>query len=312
MAFAPDSVPRKILLIVNPAAGRGRASRLAAPVAEFLRGRGASVCVHTATSSEQASRQARAAAGEFGCIAAVGGDGTVNAVATGVFGTGVALGILPAGNGNDIARGLGLPRDPFDAARALVRHLPKRVDALCACFADGTTRLYLGAGGVGLDSEAARLAQERFTDVPGTIRYIAAALWALGKYRPLEVKLETENGTLDRVCAKVLLLAVANGPSYGGGLRIAPQADMCDGQLDLVLVEPLHWSRIIEALPRLLQNGNLRYPELRRFRTRRVHIMTSPPAVFHGDGELLGHTPVEITVLPAAVPVVAPLEGHRG
>jgi YegS/Rv2252/BmrU family lipid kinase len=306
MAPPPDLPPRKILLLVNPAAGHGSAGRLAASVAEFLRRRGVCVGVCTAATFEKASERAALAAGEFECVAAVGGDGTVNAVLTGLFGTGAVLGILPAGNGNDIARGLHLPRDFFAAARALIRYPPKRVDALRACFADGSVRLYLGAGGVGLDSEAARLAQEQFNRVRGTPRYLAAALWALRNYRPMEVRLETESGILGGARTKALLLTAANGPCYGGGVRIAPQADMCDGQLDLVLVELLDWPRIVQALPVLLRHGDLRYPEVHRFRTCRVRITTHPPAVFHGDGELLGRTPVEVTVLPRAVPVIAP------
>ncbi len=312
MAPAPVRPPRKILLIVNPAAGHGRAGKLAAPVAELLRRKGAQVEFCAAMSFDDAAQRARAAAEEFGCITALGGDGTVNAVLAGLFESHAALGIIPAGNGNDIAGGLGLPRDPFAAAHVLATHRSRPVDVLRASFADGSTRLYLGAGGVGLDSEAARLVHQQLDGLPGTPRYIAAALWALRNYRPLEAEFETESSTPATVRAKVLLLAVVNTACYGGGVRIAPLAETGDGQLDVVLVEPLHWPRIVEALPVILRNGDLRYPEVRRFRAYRVRITTTPAAIFHGDGELLGRTPVEVAALPSAVQVIAPPEKVRG
>ncbi len=103
-----------------------------------------------------------------------------------------------------------------------------------------------------------------------------------------------------------MFAAVANTPTYGAGVKIAPTAEIDDGQLDLVLVGELAWTRLLEVIPVILRTGDVRLPEIRRFRARRVVLRTDRPALFHGDGEVLGEAPVEIENLPGAICVTAP------
>jgi len=245
------------------------------------------------------------AAGREGytCVIALGGDGTVHHVINGVADSGTVVGILPAGGGNDLARALGIPMDPLEAANALLHARLRRMDLLRLRTADGRELLYGGAGGAGIDAEAAQLANTRFRRVPAAGRYVVAAMAAFREARPLAVRVEAD-GNAHEFSAH--LVAVANTPSYGGGVHIAPAARVDDGWMDLAIVAPLRWSQVLDGLLLALRDGDIRWPEMRRLRARAVRLETDRPVIFHGDGEVLGETPVEIQVMPAHLEVLAP------
>ena len=297
-----------ILVLVNPVSGGGRALRAAPLVAEFFQQRGVSTdFTHSKSTNDLRERAAQGAAAGYRFIIALGGDGAFHHLVEGAFGNDVALGFLPAGNGNDIAEPLNIPKDPIAAADVFLKSGPRPMDVLRARFANGHTALYAGAGGMGLDAEAARLANERFRHWPGVTRYLAGAFWALRGFPRLEVNAEISvgSGTVHWK-GQVLLAAVANAPCYGSGFRIAPAARVDDGLMDILLVETLPWARVLEALPILLRTGDLYWSEIHRYRATRVRLEADRLALFHGDGELLGEPPVEVEVLPAAIRVVAP------
>jgi diacylglycerol kinase (ATP) len=289
----------RVLLIVNPAAGGGAARRSASAIASLLRKHSVSLeLVESLSASDLYARAARAAADGFRVVAVLGGDGALHHAVNGAFGTGVDLAIFPAGNGNDAARGLDIPLDPIAAVHAFLHGRPHAIDLLHARFASGETRYIVSAGGLGLDGEAARLAATHFHRLPGPVRYVAAALWVLARFQPAQMEVEWDEGNWR---GPLLLAAVANGPSYGAGLRIEPAARMDDGMLNLVLAAPMPRLRVLEAFPILLRDGNLNWPEIRRIRSRRVALRPLRRlSCFHGDGELPGDAPVEIEVAPSA------------
>ena len=298
----------EILVVVNPVAGGGRARRARPLLEDYLLCHGVRADFVESKSGEDVRAQAAMAADAgYRTVAALGGDGAFHHVLEATFGRDVTLGFFPAGNGNDIAEALELPKDPIAAAHIFLTALARSIDVLRAEFRDGSSAVLIGAGGMGLDAEAARLANGRFRRGPGVTRYLAGALWTLRKFRPLEVEvdLETDIGAA-RWQGGVILAAVANAPCYGSGFRIAPGATVDDGWLNVLLVEALPWTRVLEAIPILLRNGDLRWPEIHRYRARRVRIASDRPALVHGDGELLGESPVEFRVLPGAVRVIAP------
>jgi YegS/Rv2252/BmrU family lipid kinase len=294
----------KILVLVNPSAGRGRAARARSSVEEFLRGQGAPVDFVEAESADDTRRRAgEAASAGYTHVVALGGDGTFHQILNGAFGSGLLLGLIPAGGGNDIARALDLPLDPVAAAHTLLHAPARAVDLLRVRSTTAPETLYIAAGGLGLDAEAARLANQRFRRVPGIFRYIAAALQAFRQFRPFVLELEVDGV---RTKARALLIAVANSPSYGSGVIVAPAAQLDDGWMDLMLVAPLNWTQILDGLMLALRTGDIRWPEITRMRARRVRLAADRPAIFHGDGEILAEAPVEIELLPQAVRVVAP------
>ena len=295
---------RKFLVVVNPAAGRGRAAQARAPVEAYLRSQGVNVDFIATSDAADARRRAGAAAAEgYTHVVALGGDGTFHQILNGAFGQEIALGLLPAGGGNDLARALDLPRDAVAAAHTLLHAPIRTVDVLRVHSANGPSAYYIGAGGLGLDAEAARLANSRYRRFPGMLRYIAAALEACRTFRPFALDLVVDGVPTK---ADVLLIAVANSPSYGSGVIVAPSAEIDDGWLDLMLVAPLGWRQIIDGLVLALASGDIRWPEIRRLRAQRISLAADRAAAFHGDGEILAEAPVEVEVCPLAVRVVAP------
>lgn len=235
-------------------------------------------------------------------VVALGGDGAFHHVVEGVAGTDAIAGFLPAGNGNDIAESLGIPPDPIEAAQVFLHARARGVDLVRVRFSDGRVAHYVGAGGLGLDAEAALLANTRFKRWPGVTRYLAGALRAFGREQALELEAELDDV---RWSGQVLFAAVANGPRYGSGVRIAPDAQIDDGWMNVVIVGALTLPRLMEGIPIVLTTGNVRFDELRRFRCKRAMLRTLRPAKVHGDGELLGESPAEFEIVPGAIRVMA-------
>jgi diacylglycerol kinase (ATP) len=294
------------LVIVNPVSGGGWALRAEPLVASYLAAQGRSVqFVHSHSSEDVREQAAKAAVAGYRYVVALGGDGTFHNVVEGVYGTDSIAGIFPAGNGNDIARDLGIPGDPVLAADIFLHSQPRALDLIRVRFGDGRTVHYAGVGGMGLDAEAAHLANTQFKAWPGVTRYLAGTLWTFFRAPALELRSEMDG---IRWAGRALFAAVANATSYGSGVRIAPEARMDDGWLDVVIVGEVEWTRLIEAIPILLTTGNLHYEEVKRFRCKRVRLEAQCPAKVHGDGELLGESPAEFEVIPGALRVMAPRE----
>ena len=291
------------LVIVNPASGGGRALRAEPEVASLLAARGCSAkFVHSKSSEDIREQAARAVAHGFQAVVALGGDGAFHHLVAGVRGKDVVAGFFPAGNGNDIARALGIPRDAVTAADAFLRGQPRAVALVRVRFSDGRVAHYIGAGGMGLDAEAAHLANTRFQAWPGVTRYLAGAFTIFFREPLLDVVVEMDGASWS---GRALFVAVANATSYGSGVRIAPQAEMDDGLLDVVVVGDVGLLRLLEAIPIALTTGDLRgFPEVTRYRCRRVSLRADRAARVHGDGEALGEAPAEFEILPRAIRVM--------
>jgi diacylglycerol kinase (ATP) len=296
-----------VIVFVNSVAGGGRARSYLAQIQKLFE----SVRVHaqfvmTNSAGDLESLAQNAISQGRRALFAMGGDGTFQALANAAFGAEVLLGILPVGGGNDFAAALGFPDDPVKAAEAILRGNPRFVDLVRVRTAEGRTRLYAGGGGIGLDAEAARYASGAYRWLPGRLRYIASALRALVGYVPIEVRIDFLGSDLLSWEAKALLAAVLNSPTYGAGLRLAPRATLDDGSLHVVLIEDIGMFEVLRLLPRLMGSGELRTSHVKRWQARKVRLTTRKPSVFHGDGEILGSTPVEIEVVPRAIQVLAP------
>ena len=292
------------LVIVNPSSGGGWALRAEPEVKGLLTARGCRAeFVQSKSAQDIRERAARAADDGFRYVAALGGDGAFHHLIEGLRGTDAVAGFFPAGNGNDIARALDIPCDPVSAADAFLRAQPRAVDLVRVRFGDGRVAHYIGAGGVGLDAEAAHLANTRFKAWPGVTRYMAGMFTIFFREPLLNLSAE-----IDYVAwaGPALFAAVANSSSYGSGVRIAPGAKMDDGCLDVAIVGDVSLTRLLEAMPVVLSTGDLRgFPEVMRYRCRRVSLRTDRVTLVHGDGEELGHSPAEFEVLRGAIRVMA-------
>lgn len=292
------------LVIVNPSSGGGWALRAEPEIRSLLASRGRRAELVRSKSAENIRELAAGAAAEgFRYVVALGGDGAFHYLIDGVRGTDAVAGFFPAGSGNDIARALGIPADPVRAADAFLRARPRAVDLVRVRFNDGRLAHYIGAGGMGLDAEAAHLANTRFKAWPGVARYMAGMFTMFFREPLLELSAEVDDLTW---AGPALFAAVANSSSYGSGVRIAPAAKMDDGWLDVTIVGDVSLLRLLEAMPIVLGTGDLRgFAEVRSYRCRRVTLRADRVALVHGDGEQLGRSPAEFEVLPGAVRVMA-------
>jgi YegS/Rv2252/BmrU family lipid kinase len=303
----PNIASQPDLLLVNPAAGGGLAREILPHLQRFAAKQHWSaelLLTESPADFYQKARQAASAGRKR--IIAVGGDGTfqilVNAVVPGF--PQIVLGILPAGGGNDLAVSLGLPADPMAAAALLLDADTCALDVVRVRTAEGHERLYTGGGGVGLDAEAARYASGPFRNLPGRSRYLLSAIRALAGFHAIRATITPSDGEAPLRIDKALLACVLNTRSYGAGLALAPDAQIDDGLLDLVLVEDLPLWEILGLLPKLATRGELKTKRVTRRSVACVRIETDPPRHFHGDGEILGTTPVEISVVPRACRVL--------
>ncbi len=304
-----SAISREIpaLVFVNPLAGAGRAGAYLLRVREvFDREKIHAEFVLTESAGDLESRARAAIADGHRLLLTMGGDGTFQGLVNAASRSDVLLGLLPAGGGNDFASALGLPKDPIAAARVVLRGKPRSVDLIRARMDGGRERLYTGGGGVGLDADAVQLAAGIYRRLPGRLRYVASALRALRDFTPLRVRAEFPGSELPPLEAKVLLAAALNTPTYGGGLRLAPNAKMDDGWLDLAFVENLNALQVLALLPGLLKSGKMPSSHLKQIRVRKARLSADRTCFFHGDGEILGPAPVELEVVPGAVRVLAP------
>jgi diacylglycerol kinase (ATP) len=309
----PISSPRSRkpdLVFVNPAAGGRHAADSLSSLQAFARRTRWSVEFRITTSVQDLEEQASAAAAAgYSRFLVLGGDGSfqdlVNALAD--FPDAI-LGILPAGGGNDLADSLGLPHHPVRAAELLQQGEVTYMDAVRVRTSDGRIRLFTGGGGVGLDAQAAHFASTTFRMLTGRLRYLLSAARALIEYQPVQVSADVRfsNSMPVALEATAMIFAILNTPSYGAGLRFAPDATTNDGTLNLVLVEDMPLLPLLRALPRLILFGEVHSPRVKRFPVHHLTIHTDVPRQFHGDGEILGYTPVEIDVVPQAFRILCP------
>lgn len=310
-ADAAAHLAEPALVILNPAANAGRAARLQSRLRTSLHGRGADLVV-TSRPGEAEECAARAADEGWARVVAVGGDGTVQEVVNGLTAHAAAgtpiLGVVAAGSGNDLARSLRLPTRYEDALSTALAGLPVVLDVAEAIDGAGHLRRFASAGGTGFDAQVAHaMARPRSSWRRGRVGYLLSALTELRRYRNARLRIRWEDATAGAHDTElnVLMVAFANGSYYGGGMRIAPDARLDDGHLDLCIVGDISRPEAIRQLPGLYRGAHVRHPAVRMARACRVQIDGDAAAV-HLDGEPFGQLPLQVTVLPGALKVAAP------
>jgi diacylglycerol kinase (ATP) len=290
-------VTRRIALLVNPTSGKGRGARLLTPVGDRLRSAGVQVDVIVGRDADEAFdlvRSVVAADPSVGGVVAVGGDGLVNLAVQVVAGTAVPLGIIPAGTGNDVARALGIPRDDPVAAADLV--LTGATRAVDLGRADG--RWFAGVLGSGFDSMVNERAN-RMSWPTGRSRYNLAILAELRVFRPVPFVLELDG---DRWETEAMLVAVGNGSSYGGGMRVCPDARLDDGLLDVTVLGPISKPEFLRVFPSVYKGTHVHHRAVTVRRARTV-VLSSPGVTAYADGERVAALPVRCDAVPAALNV---------
>ena len=277
--------------MIGPSSGKGRGPAEAAAFQQRV----PDSTVLGGDSRDDALARAKAAVADgLDVLVVVGGDGTVHLALQAVAGTGTALAVIPTGTGNDLAHCLGVPTTGVGAAQAVLAGDRTAVDAVQV--GDRWFGCILGTGFDAAVNERAN----RMTWPRGRRRYDLATLLELRTFRPQPVTLTLDGTRLDR---RVMLVALGNARSYGGGMQMCPGADLTDGLLDVVVVNPLARRRLIQLFPRLFKGTHVTDPSVEVHRAAEVVLEGAPLAVY-ADGEAFGHLPLTCRVVPGALSVV--------
>jgi YegS/Rv2252/BmrU family lipid kinase len=288
---------RRIKFIVNPIAGFRRDKQFIIERLQKLSGDFDLVIEKTSCRGEARTMAAAAAREGFDAAVAIGGDGTVNEVASGLIGTDTALGIIPLGSGNGLARSLGIPLSTEQAIAVLCSNGKRRIDVGCAGH-----RNFFVVTGVGFDAAVGKLFDE--TSMRGPLPYFYLGVKQLMTYQPKEVQLRFEEKELTLT---PFLVTVANTCQYGNGAMIAPHARYDDGQLDICIIAESSKMSIIRHLPHLFNGTIDRVPLIQYYRSTDVVIEGDSPLLFHVDGEPdTVDGALNISILPKALQVIAP------
>lgn len=294
-----------VWLIANPTAGGGRARRAAGHASDALAAAGIAARMVQPTSAEgTVAASAEAVRSGASVVLACGGDGTVHEVVQSVVATDVALGIVPSGSGDDIAMALGFPvHDDAAAAAHIVKAISagtsRSVDVGHVVSGDGASRFFLGVLSTGFDSAV----NERANTMGGYggQRYNVAMVRELASFVPVQYELSLDD---EVICGSAMMVAVGNGPSYGGGLQICPTASVDDGQLDVTWVSAVSRRTLLRVFPTVFTGRHVSHPAVRTFRGRVLSI-SAPDQVAYADGERVGPLPVRVNTRPLALRVLS-------
>ncbi|MFM1964324.1 MAG: hypothetical protein RL134_49 [Actinomycetota bacterium] len=290
-----------LTVIANPSSGRGRVGKVLPEVTAALSGAGFDTRVVVTRDAEDLTRAVRAVrqAGDSRVIVC-GGDGTLHLAAQELVGGDTALGIVPAGTGDDNARTLGIPRGRATEAALLAAQGPvSRVDLGHVIAADGTERVFLGVMSSGFDS----LVNERANGMrwpSGDARYLVAILGELRTFRPVPYAAVIDGR---QVHGDAMLVAVGNGASYGGGMRVCPGAIPDDGLLDVTWLHGVRKGTFLRVFPQVFTGGHVRTPYVSSMRAEHLEL-DAPGQLAYADGERVGPLPIRVSVTRAALPVV--------
>jgi YegS/Rv2252/BmrU family lipid kinase len=288
---------RPVRLIVNPAAGAGRAARLLPDVEAALRSHGIAFRVDRTESIEHARELAREARDAGEIAAAMGGDGLAGAVAGELHSTDAQMAVVPGGRGNDLARKLGMSHDPVAAIDVLAAGKERQIDV-----AEAAGTVYVGILSAGFDSIVNEIANS--TRLPlGTLVYAYGALRALWSWRPArwEVVVDGAEHTFTGYA-----VAVANSGVFGGGMWLVPDAELDDGLLDVALTEDRPKTAYLRGLNKVFKGTHVDEPGFTLLRGREITLRADRPFVPYADGDPVSELPVTVRVVPRSLRVIAP------
>lgn len=288
-----------VVVLANPTAGDGKAGRLIGRVHSILDDIGVDHEIRVSGSAQDLEDLARAAGELGGIVAVLGGDGSVNLVVNGLFGTGATLAVLPAGTGDDFAKAIGAGK--LDGATRLLGD-PKTVDVdLISVTAGVEERRYINVAGTGFDSAVEEVAAGMRRRLGARGHYALATVKTLSRFVPAMFHIEMDGASLD---VDAMLVVVGNSSAYGGGMKVLPQASIVDGELDVCIVSAMSKAAFLRAFPKVYVGKHGTHPNVTMLKGKNLKIEANRRMTVFADGELVGSLPAVFTVLPKALPVV--------
>ena len=284
------------LLLVNPVAGGGRAMHLLPDAERALAGAGLEYRLVFTDGIEHGRQEAVAAAQAGEVPVVMSGDGLIGQVGGALAGSPASLGVIPGGRGNDFARVVGIPDDVEQAVATLADGRPRAIDV-----GEVNGRRFLCIASCGFDSDANRIANQ--SRIKGRLVYAYAALRALVAWRPARFTLTLDG---ERTEFNGYAIAAANSRAYGGGMFIAPDAELDDGLLDVVCTGEVGKLRFLARLPQVFDGKHVGNDEVTVSRAAEARIEADRPFAVYADGDHIADLPATVHVLPGALRVIVP------
>src|SRR4051794_10233914 len=292
-----DRVSAPIALLANPSAADGRSLKCLDVVRATFEERGANYEMASPAGRDAARQVARAAGARGETVVAVGGDGTIGLIAGALRDTPGRLGVIPAGRGNDFARVLKIPTDPAEAARVALDGHERVVDV---GDVDGETFVCIAS--LGFDSDANRIANEAKL-VKGNLVYLYAALRALAGWKHANFHVVVDGAVHD---VRGWSVAVANSKAYGGGMYVAPDAELDDGKFDVVMGSESSKLTFLKDIGKVFKGTHSELPYVHTVRGETVEISSDRPFDIYADGDPIGRTPATVSISPRSLNVLVP------
>jgi diacylglycerol kinase (ATP) len=301
---------QRSLLIVNPVAAGGKTGKVWPDVENVLRSLGLTFDYRFTEEPNHATALAREGVDQgYETVVAVGGDGTINEVVNGLMPpggdkAGAVLGIVITGRGSDLARTIGIPSDYREACARLGGDRTMTVDLGLVTFhqeGEEKQRYFVNVGGGGFDGEVAHRANRAPNFMGGTIPYLTSLVSTLFSYRNKAVELTLDDQ--EPIRKVINSVVVANCQFFGGGMRVAPDADPNDGLFDVIVIGDIDKIEYLMTVPKVYDGTHITHPQVDTHRARRVEIRSELPVLLQVEGEVCGQSPLTFEIVPSALQI---------
>jgi diacylglycerol kinase (ATP) len=301
---------QRSLFVVNPVAAGGKTGSVWPDVEKELRSLGLVFDFHFTEEPNHATVLAREAVDRgYQTVVAVGGDGTINEVVNGLMPpggerAGAVLGVVITGRGSDLARTIGIPSDYREACARLGGDRTMTVDLGLVTFhheGEERQRYFVNVGGGGFDGEVAHRANRAPNFMGGTIPYLTSLVTTLFAYRNKAIELILDDQ--EPIRKVINSVVVANCQFFGGGMRVAPDADPNDGLFDVIVIGDIDKIEYLMTVPKVYDGTHITHPQVDTYRARRVEVRSESPVLLQVEGEVCGQSPITFEIVPSALQI---------
>jgi diacylglycerol kinase (ATP) len=298
----------KLGIVLNPTAGRGRAEQIEKQIIKLLRHRNIVFQLEKTNAPLHATKLSKQLCKEYDIIVAVGGDGTINEVATGLIGSTASLAILPIGSGNDFNRIIGISKKLDEAFNTIISGTKKLIDLGSVTIKNfsGITQIknFINVLGIGIDAQIAK-ETKRIKYLRGLPLYLLAAIKALSSYSPNKYIITDGDRTKEEY---IYLLCAGNGIYEGGGFQMLPNANPSDSKMNICLIKKMSVLNAIPLIPRIINGTHGKHKMISMWDSKSLKVTSKEPFIIHGDGEIFEEDAMEATIdlLPNALTIIMP------